>query len=138
MMIMYRKNLAHKLNRRGETMIDTNENHYQHGTCRRGNGEKIHYGHRSYRLDENGKQTYVSIGAWCNSNGQYAGRDFQEGWDSREVTCTSCNPTAPRLSPSERTPKADSCTATNKRTGKQCTFKGYVKKSGDRRCNNHK
>ena len=111
-------------------MIDTTENHYQHGTCRRGHGEKIHYGHRSYRLDENGKQTYVSIGAWCNSNGQYAGRDFQEGWDSREVTCTSCNPTAPRLSPSERTPKADSCTAINKRTGKQCTFKANVKSTG--------
>ena len=117
-------------------MIDTNENHYQWGTCRRGNGSKIHFGHRAYRLDENGKQCYVSIGADCNSNGQFAGRDFKDGLDSREVTCTPCNPTTPKLTPSERTPKADSCTAINKRTGKQCTFKGFGLE-GPRFCNTH-
>ena len=99
--------------------------HTEIGTCRRGNGAKIHFAHRSYRLDDNGKQTYVSVGANCNSNGQYAGRDFKEGRDSREVTCTACNPTTPKLTPAERTPKVDSCTAINKKTGKQCTFKGY-------------
>jgi hypothetical protein len=118
-------------------MIDTNKNHYQWGTCRRGNGSKIHFGHRAYRLDENGKQCYVSIGADCNSNGQFAGRDFKDGLDSREVTCTACNPTTPKLTPSERTPKADSCTAINKRTGKQCTFKGFALK-GPRFCNTHR
>ena len=121
-------------------------NHYQHGTVRRGNGAKIHFGYRAYRLDENGKQTHVSIGAACNSNGQNAGRDFQEsgaplmpGQTEREVDCTTCNPTGPKLTPSERTPKADSCTATNKTTGKQCTFKGADMNDGrKRRCNNHK
>jgi hypothetical protein len=108
----------------------TTQNHYQHGTCRRGNGTKIHFGHRAYRLDENGKQTHVSIGAACNSNGQNAGRDFQNGRDSREVTCTACNPTAPKLSPSERSPKADSCTAINNKTSKQCTFKANVRSTG--------
>ena len=112
------------------------KNYWEHGTCRRGNGSKIHFGHRAYRLDENGKQTHVSIGANCNSNGQFAGRDFKEGRDSREVTCTACNPTTPKLTPSERTPKADSCTAINKRTGKQCTFKGFALE-GPRFCNTH-
>ena len=113
------------------------KNYWEHGTCRRGNGSKIHFGHRAYRLDENGKQTHVSIGANCNSNGQFAGRDFKEGRDSREVPCTACNPTTPKLTPSERTPKADSCTAINKRTGKQCTFKGFALE-GPRFCNTHR
>lgn len=107
---------------------------YQFGTCRRGHGAAIHAGHRSFRLDENGRETYVSVGAACNSNGQMAGRDFQEG-NGRPVTCRSCRPTSPASTPSERTPKADSCTALNKKTGKQCTFKGWGE---PRRCNTHR
>ena len=64
------------------------KNFTEYGTCRRGRGQKVHVGHKSFYIQD-GRQTYVSIGADCNSNGQFAGRDFQKGFE-REVTCIRC------------------------------------------------
>lgn len=120
------------------TRDERGEHIQEHGTCRRSNGEKIHRGHRSYHINpETGKQWYVSIGADCNSNGQFAGRDFKEGYE-RQVTCTRClqiNGQETIPTPTERVPGPDSCEAMNKTTGKQCTFQGY---GTPRRCNTHK
>jgi len=120
----------------------------EYGTGRRGFGTKIHFVTSwSYDTkaiwDANTIRTiegkhYSGMQANCNSNGQWTARDFQAG-TAREVTCLICNPKEDLPTPAERTPKADSCQATNKKTGKQCTFKGYCTSNltGGRRCATH-
>ena len=117
------------------------------GTGRRGLGAKIHRV-ESWSYDTTEGKHYNGMRANCNGNGQWTARDFQAGFD-RQVTCLICNhweyktPTWAEIedlpTPAERTPKADSCQATNKKTGKQCTFKGrYIGVvNGNRRCATH-
>ena len=107
------------------------------GTGRRGFGAKIHLVN-SWSYDTTEGKHYNGMQANCNGNGQWTARDFQAG-TAREVTCLICNPKEALPTPTERTPKADSCQATNKKTGKQCTFKGYCTSNltGGRRCATH-
>jgi hypothetical protein len=60
---------------------------YEHGTVRRGNGEKIHVGFRSSEVVDG--KTLFNVGVSCNSISANTGRDFKEGWD-RKVTCARC------------------------------------------------
>ncbi len=103
-----------------------------HGTVRRGQGMR-HFGTSWIKTTADGK-VYKGIQAQCNSNGQWTAHSFEAGY-ATPVACKTCNPPAALPTPSERQPKADSCTALNKTTGKQCTFHGY---GTPLRCNNHR
>ncbi len=104
-----------------------------YGTCRRGSGREVHYAH-ARTMKREGRVVLTAVQANCQGNGQWTGRDFEEG-NGRTVTCRTCNGTQNIASPAERTATANSCTSINKETGKQCTFEGF----GDPRlCNIHR
>ena len=61
------------------------------GTCYRGNGRKVHLAFRGSVVDENGKESWITLQTTCNYNGQTTGQAFIEGRNSRKITCGTCN-----------------------------------------------